>query len=216
MPTKPRASSLRRVLGEISPRLWVPCLSRSDCIPNRPSTGLGPPGGSPLEPSGALLEQMLEVPVGLGRAFCRCKTGERLVATCRVRAGFHEGLELREGDARDPSSTVSRSGHRVAAMRRRRSSSCSSGTETWKGRIVAPSAPKAMRSGQYVTAMTAVQAARKARRVGDNIGAGMIILRGCRSALGDLDDRIGEGPWGFLRQVVPDPARNGAVRVSAR
>src|SRR3954452_9637780 len=116
----------------------------------------------------------------------------------------------------DPSSTVSRSGHRVAAMRRRRSSSCSSGTETWKGRIVAPSAPKAMRSGQYVTAVTAVQTARKARRGGDNIGAGMIILRGCRSALGDLHDRVGEGPWGFLRQVVPDPACDEPVLVLAR
>lgn len=36
----------------------------------------------------------------------------------------------------DRSATVSLSGHRVATMRRRRSTSCSSGTLMWKGRLI--------------------------------------------------------------------------------
>src|SRR3954471_18259630 len=106
----------------------------------------------------------------------------------------------------DASATVSRSGHRVAAMRRRSSTSCSSGTEIWNGRMVLLSAAKAVRSSVSVKA-AAVQAARRARRAGEDGSEDMILLPGCRSALGgDLDDRLGESLRRFLRQIVPDAA----------
>src|SRR3954453_11008123 len=38
----------------------------------------------------------------------------------------------------------------------------------------------------------------------------------CRSALGDIDDRFGEGPGRLLRQVVADPAGHHPERVPAR
>src|SRR5215470_5887360 len=67
----------------------------------------------------------------------------------------------------DASVTVSLSGHRVAAMRRRRSTSASSGTLILKGRTVLPSAAAAKSPGRRLTAPTAAEAARRARRVGD-------------------------------------------------
>ena len=54
-----------------------------------------------------------------------------------------ELLELRELHALDRSSTVSRSGQRVAAMRRRRSTSSSSGTLTRNGRMASPASAAA-------------------------------------------------------------------------
>ena len=37
-----------------------------------------------------------------------------------------------------------------------------------------------------------------------------------RSDLGDVDDRLGEGLWGFLRQIVPHAARDEAVLIFTR
>ena len=37
-----------------------------------------------------------------------------------------------------------------------------------------------------------------------------------RSNAGDVDDGLREGLWGFLRQIVPDAARDGPVRIFAR
>src|SRR5580700_10499158 len=36
-----------------------------------------------------------------------------------------------------------------------------------------------------------------------------------RSDFGDVDDRFGKGARGFLRQIVPDAARDGPVRIFA-
>src|SRR5206468_5447227 len=93
--------------------------------------------------------------------------------------------------------------------------SCSSGTEIWNGRMVLLSAAKAVRSSVSVKA-AAVQAARRARRAGEDGSEDMILLPGCRSALGgDLDDRLGESLRRFLRQIVPDAALDRPVRVPA-
>jgi hypothetical protein len=37
-----------------------------------------------------------------------------------------------------------------------------------------------------------------------------------RSDFGDVDDRLGKGLWGFLRQVVPNAARDEPVLISTR
>src|SRR5215218_11146227 len=52
-------------------------------------------------------------------------------------------------------------------MRRRRSTSVSSGTLIWNRRIALPSAPQATCSGNKLTAAAAAEVARTSRRVGD-------------------------------------------------
>src|SRR6266851_2028729 len=87
------------------------------------------------------------------------------------------------------SATVSRAGHFVALMRRRRSTSASSGTWMEKGRIasalVIPICESpwfdgwlARCAGSRLKAPAAAAVARKLRRVGDNDIADMIILLG--------------------------------------
>src|SRR5690348_13346693 len=88
---------------------------------------------------------------------------------------------MASGTPCESSVTVSRSGHRVAATRRRRSARSVSGKLTWNGRMAGSS-------------------------------AGMFVLL----VAGDVDDGLGEVLRGFLRQVVPDAARDGPVLVLAR
>ena len=82
------------------------------------------------------------------------------------------------------SDTSSRSGQRVAAMRRRSSAISSGGKLTVKGRI--ESSPVAARSvpGSMLTAPAAAVAARSSRRVGDNDIADMIVLLCLSDAFG--------------------------------
>src|SRR5690242_8374623 len=87
---------------------------------------------------------------------------------------------MASGTPCESSVTVSRSGHRVAATRRRSSASSDSGKLTWNGRMAWSS-------------------------------AGMFVLL----VAGDVDDGLGEGLRGFLRQVVPDAAGDGPVLVLA-
>ena len=75
-----------------------------------------------------------------------------------------ELLQLRELDALRRSVTVSRSGHRVAAMRRRRSTSCSSGMSTRKGRMASPSAASSAPARSMFNAPAAAETARRSRR----------------------------------------------------
>ena len=65
----------------------------------------------------------------------------------------------------DPSSTVSWSGQRVAAMRRRRSTSCSSGTLMRKGRIASPQRLQQAAAGSRLATPAAAAAGQKAAPV---------------------------------------------------
>src|SRR4051794_36749053 len=76
----------------------------------------------------------------------------------------------------EESATVSFSGHCVAAIRRRRSASCSSGTEKWKGRMASLSEAAARSGLTKLAAPRAAEAARKLRRLGDGDVLDMIIL----------------------------------------
>src|SRR5271167_2769240 len=103
----------------------------------------------------------------------------------------------------DESATVSLSGQRVAAMRRRRSTSASSGALNWKGRIamssvvligespsfdgwvvgVSPAAAAPARcADSRLAAPTAAEPARTLRRVGGDVTADMIVLPGGKRA----------------------------------
>src|SRR3954468_13704546 len=72
--------------------------------------------------------------------------------------------------------TVSRSGHRVAPIRRRSATSGSSGMLTRKGRIAPLAAAGAMCAGSRLDAAAAAEAMRTLRRVGDDHSANMLIL----------------------------------------
>src|ERR1700734_1874269 len=72
--------------------------------------------------------------------------------------------------------TVSRAGHRVAAMRRRRSTSCSCGTLTRNGRIAPFSVAASAAVANRLEAPAAAALARKPRRLSDDDVADMIVL----------------------------------------
>ena len=87
---------------------------------------------------------------------------------------------------------VSRSGHRVASMRRRRSTSASSGTLTRKGRMGLSSVAASDPEESTPAAPAAAEAARKLRRVGDDVNPDTIVLPDRKGGLGVMATR--EGP----------------------
>src|SRR3954447_7934502 len=79
------------------------------------------------------------------------------------------------------SSTVSWSGQRVVAMRRRRSARASSEALKWNGRIALVSAACATLAGRTFKAPAAAEAARTSRRVGYDDGCDMDRLQSFRA-----------------------------------
>src|SRR5271165_820515 len=128
----------------------------------------------------------------------------------------------------DSSFTVSRSGQRVIAMRRRRSASASSGMLTRKGRIASPSlapigespwfdgwlggvspaaAAAARFRGSRLTAPAAADVASRSRRVGDVDSVGTIVLPGSNCREKQFFGR------GVARRLHPDADAGPALTV---